>query len=757
MADEVTGSSLSFDELLPSEDDQAVLDQAKKLAKDILSKTPDQMRIDEKALLMTAFCTDVYSRESTDTSLAVGLSVASPSSSDSQEDIGSIDREGSPVSNDTQQDAILQAIRVELLDLEGQADPKHESTYAYYKIMRPKNRPNVAIFVAKGTDSSFDWTGQNIWVNGRLSNLSPHLLESVLGLLQHFIPRNDQPTHYWLTGHSLAGHLVQELSAMMYGLSHCDNSNSLFQYILHALSKSDSKEYTPDELQSYAAALWSKINVVWAVDPPGTHHIIKSLFSSDFRLDEDLQRPYFDTLPNTHMTLVGRVNLINRIGQQLVDPYVLRTPYFDNDGGYEEYFWIQKIQQEFTTLSFNIASHGVRGMMQVLYQGNANLEQYKPHSRQPWGDGSNVYSLSRLFFLPIFGVVDRFNYIISGTMDGDQQSLQKAYEDALQVRAVTKIQAVFKGYKARREVLELRQSQAAAATKIQAVFKGYKARKEVLELRQSQVAAATKIQAVFKGYKARKEVLELRQSQAAAATKIQAVFKGYKARKELLELRQSQVAAATKIQAVFKGYKARKEVLELRQSQAERARLEAEQAERARLEAEQAERARLEEAERARLEAEQAPDREKLEVTQSDSQTGQHQGSIATTMGVIASVAVGLGLGFGLPSFVFAGSASTALFAVGSLTVTAGLLSVVGVAILSGLIVGAVSYGALSRWNRQQMHTDDRELTGTPQPTNNSCELLARRYLNDARDLANDGNNLGIDGPMVSMVLGGRS
>ena len=228
--------------------------------------------------------------------------------------------------------------------------------------------------------------------------------------------------------------------------------------------------------------------------------------------------------------------------------------------------------------------------------------------------------------------------------------------------AATKIQAGFKGHKARKEVSQMKTDKddtahpdtgvedaididlndpevEAAATKIQAGFKGHKARKEVSEMKINSdkseqleasddtadvvdidltdpdvEAAATKIQAGFKGHKARKEVAEMKENKdivkddgekkfegeddididlndpevEAAATKIQAGFKGHKARKEVTAMKNTEdvttkneeeivdevididltdpdvEAAATKIQAGFKGHKARKEVSDMK-------------------------------------------------------------------------------------------------------------------------------------------------------------------------------------------------
>lgn len=78
-----------------------------------------------------------------------------------------------------------------------------------------------------------------------------------------------------------------------------------------------------------------------------------------------------------------------------------------------------------------------------------------------------------------------------------------------------------------------------AATKIQAGFRGHKARKEVVQKKQEikeSHEAATKIQAGFKGHKARKEVNAKKKQlneENEAATKIQAGFRGHKARKDM--------------------------------------------------------------------------------------------------------------------------------------------------------------------------------------------------------------------------------
>lgn len=148
-------------------------------------------------------------------------------------------------------------------------------------------------------------------------------------------------------------------------------------------------------------------------------------------------------------------------------------------------------------------------------------------------------------------------------------------------QAATKIQAGFRGQKARKEVIQRRQSESAAATKIQAGFRGQKTRKDVKQRRESESAAATKIQAGYRGQQARREVKQKRDSETEAATKIQAGFRGTQARKQVNSMKESSQssakhedenedeeidAAATKIQSGFRGKKARDQVKQMRQS-----------------------------------------------------------------------------------------------------------------------------------------------------------------------------------------------
>ena len=222
----------------------------------------------------------------------------------------------------------------------------------------------------------------------------------------------------------------------------------------------------------------------------------------------------------------------------------------------------------------------------------------------------------------------------------EQEEIDIDLNDPEVEQAATKIQAGFKGKKARDEVQKMKEEKnmkdqniveldteeididlndpevEMAATKIQAGFKGKKAREEVrkikveseqqikeekdeieinIDLKDPEVEqAATKIQAGYKGMKTRKELKgepkeNLQQSQfieevdidledpdvEVAATKIQAGYKGMKTRKELrekmeetteskeidIDLNDPEVEmAATKIQAGYKGMKTRKEM-----------------------------------------------------------------------------------------------------------------------------------------------------------------------------------------------------
>ena len=258
--------------------------RAKEVARNLLAKELGSLSLLEKALLMTVFSTDVYARERIDASGAFGLTMSA--SNDRAEPL--------QTPSEYQQDAILQALREAFFELEVQADPDHKN-YAYYKILRLKQAdgmPRRTVFVAKGTDTLNDWIAQNFRVNGRFSNYSPHLEESTIALLKHFIEHKHDQFEYWLTGHSLAGHLVQQLSAMIYGLAYCDHKNKLFQYVFQILSEEIKDTFTleKDSFKANCQSLSSKIKAVWAVDPPGTFHIINSFLTQDFGFtDEDVK------------------------------------------------------------------------------------------------------------------------------------------------------------------------------------------------------------------------------------------------------------------------------------------------------------------------------------------------------------------------------------------------------------------------------------------------------------------------------------
>ena len=211
-------------------------------------------------------------------------------------------------------------------------------------------------------------------------------------------------------------------------------------------------------------------------------------------------------------------------------------------------------------------------------------------------------------------------------------------EDPEVAEAATKIQSVFKGHKARREVEEMKGKKEdetdkpgdscqvneipvkediididledpeveKAASRIQAGFKGHKARKEVKELKQTREneeekvvvsndklvnetplkediididledpeveKAASRIQAGFKGHKARKEVEELKQTKKNDEEKAEVskdkLPKETPPKEDIIDidLEDPEVEkAASRIQAGFKGHKARKEVEELKQ------------------------------------------------------------------------------------------------------------------------------------------------------------------------------------------------
>ena len=184
--------------------------------------------------------------------------------------------------------------------------------------------------------------------------------------------------------------------------------------------------------------------------------------------------------------------------------------------------------------------------------------------------------------------------------------------------AATKIQAGYKGMRARKQVKKKKQEEEEelAATKIQAGYKGMRARKQVKKMREEAQAeedddvgseaqdelasnfddpeyelAATKIQAGYKGMKARKQVKKMREENPdeandeeeekedntsecgidlddpeyeLAATKIQAGYKGMRARRKVKKMKEEEVAA-TKIQAGYKGMQARRQAKKMRE------------------------------------------------------------------------------------------------------------------------------------------------------------------------------------------------
>ncbi|KAK7091269.1 hypothetical protein V1264_008976 [Littorina saxatilis] len=145
-------------------------------------------------------------------------------------------------------------------------------------------------------------------------------------------------------------------------------------------------------------------------------------------------------------------------------------------------------------------------------------------------------------------------------------------------KAATTLQAGFRGYKARQEVREMRQTQEvkerAASDSSPAPAKSLSPipndKDSDLSAADAEHAAASRIQASFRGHQTRKELAsqaEAKQAEAAeaqaeneAAAKIQASFRGHQTRKELAAQSESENAAAVKIQAGFRGHQTRKEL-----------------------------------------------------------------------------------------------------------------------------------------------------------------------------------------------------
>lgn len=108
---------------------------------------------------------------------------------------------------------------------------------------------------------------------------------------------------------------------------------------------------------------------------------------------------------------------------------------------------------------------------------------------------------------------------------GEEMVKRRAEDDAKEAAAATKIQATFRGFKARQEMNQVDR----AAAKIQAGFRGYKVRKEMKNGKRvaeksasvggEEETAATKIQAGVRGFLVRRRNQNHKEKQAA--TKIQ--------------------------------------------------------------------------------------------------------------------------------------------------------------------------------------------------------------------------------------------
>lgn len=109
----------------------------------------------------------------------------------------------------------------------------------------------------------------------------------------------------------------------------------------------------------------------------------------------------------------------------------------------------------------------------------------------------------------------------------------------------------------------------AAATKIQASFRGHKAREDVKQKKEEE-AAALKIQSSFRGHKAREQVKEIKESRSGESVEASPTKEPEKpAEDEVdIDLNDPEVqGAALKIQASFRGHKARSEVQKLKSSE----------------------------------------------------------------------------------------------------------------------------------------------------------------------------------------------
>jgi myosin heavy subunit len=185
--------------------------------------------------------------------------------------------------------------------------------------------------------------------------------------------------------------------------------------------------------------------------------------------------------------------------------------------------------------------------------------------------------------------------------ESDGYDIDIDLDDAEAAQAATKIQAGFRGHKARQEVKKMKNANETllsdvneednfnlneveanrAATKIQAGFRGHKTRKELKHVRnmvKDNEAVQTEEESVNNKIEENKAIIDEYDENEAdkAATKIQAGFRGHKARKEIKQQKVALITekdalmeeaygddaemAATKIQAGFRGHKARKEL-----------------------------------------------------------------------------------------------------------------------------------------------------------------------------------------------------
>lgn len=128
---------------------------------------------------------------------------------------------------------------------------------------------------------------------------------------------------------------------------------------------------------------------------------------------------------------------------------------------------------------------------------------------------------------------------------------------AVTTMAAIKIQAMFKGWRVRKAAAERAREEDAGKRK--GAFRGardrrHRAREQLVQA----TAAAIKIQAMFKGWKARRAV-KAKSVRLADAKAGRGAFRGVAARKERAARHlEVTTGAAIKIQAVFRGFKARK-------------------------------------------------------------------------------------------------------------------------------------------------------------------------------------------------------